>query len=390
MNIDPRLFEFATQTQKEYLQVIDAAGSMRAASRKLGCRFSVVQRAYNAVKRKAVAAGYAPEVGPGMNHPLPSPLSLKGTSTLYDERGSPKLQWVKTKLDNQQAEETLKEYVEWLVKDAKGVIKPTPAPKFCNADLLACYPIGDPHFGMYSWAAETGDDFDADIAEKLTRGAIDRLVNSAPPAETGLIVELGDFFHADNMSNSTPRNNNPLDTDSRWARVMLIGLKAMKYVISRALQKHKKVIVWIQPGNHDPHSSFALAMALHEAFAKEKRVEIDLSPAAFRYFKFGNVLIGCSHGDNVKAQNLAGVMAADRSEDWGKTKFRYWYCGHVHHVEKREFHGVLVEYFRTLAGLDAWAAGMGFRSGRDMNCIVHHKDYGEIERHRCDVAMLKA
>jgi len=32
--------------------------------------------------------------------------------------------------------------------------------------------------------------------------------------------------------------------------------------------------------------------------------------------------------------------------------------------------------------------GHGYRAGRDMRCIVHHKQYGEIERHRCDVAMI--
>jgi hypothetical protein len=54
-----------------------------------------------------------------------------------------------------------------------------------------------------------------------------------------------------------------------------------------------------------------------------------------------------------------------------------------------ELPGVVCEAFRTLAAKDAYAAGHGYRAGRDMRCIVHHKDFGEIERHRCDVAMLE-
>jgi hypothetical protein len=48
----------------------------------------------------------------------------------------------------------------------------------------------------------------------------------------------------------------------------------------------------------------------------------------------------------------------------------------------------VVEAFRTLAARDAWHAGQGYRAGRDMRLLVHHKDFGEVERHRCDIAML--
>ena len=95
-----------------------------------------------------------------------------------------------------------------------------------------------------------------------------------------------------------------------------------------------------------------------------------------------------THGDTIKEQNLIGVMAADRAEQWGLTKHRYWYVGHVHHVNKKEYPGGVVEYFRTLAAGDAWHHGQGYRSGRDMCLIVLHKDHGEVERHRCDIGMI--
>lgn len=384
--MDPKLFEYATKAETKYLKAVEEAGTMRGASRKLLCAFSTVQDAIERVKRKAAVAGYAPEHD--LTHPVPAPYMVKGTSTLYNEEGKVSAQWVKTKLDDAKVQEALQEWVEWLVRDAKGIVKATPTPKHSNADLLTAYVMGDPHFGMYAWAAESGEDFDADIAEKITKAAIDRLVASSPPSDIGLIVELGDFFHADSSANTTPRNNNALDVDTRWARVMQIGLRAMKYVIQRTLDKHAKVVVWIEPGNHDPHSSFALALALSETFSNEPRVLVDLTPAMHRYLRFGNVLIGSTHGDTTPMRTLPGVMAADKPEDWGQTRYRYWYCGHIHHTESKEFPGVSVEYFRTLAPLDAWSASKGFRSGRDMAAIVHHREYGEIERHRCDVAML--
>ena len=48
------------------------------------------------------------------------------------------------------------------------------------------------------------------------------------------------------------------------------------------------------------------------------------------WHRFGKNLIGVTHGDTVKAQQLGPVMACDRPEDWGETAYRFWYTGHVH------------------------------------------------------------
>jgi len=323
-----------------------------------------------------------------MTKQVPDPLVMRGVSTLYGPKGEIKLQWVKSQLDKTLAREAIEEFVSWLVQDAKGLAPISQPPAHANADLLAVYPMGDPHFGMYAWAQETGDDFDVEIAERLTVAAIDRLVSCAPAAETAIIPELGDFFHADNKESRTPQSGNALDTDTRWAKVMQVGLRAMIHVIRRALEKHCKVIVRIVSGNHDPHSSFALALALDAYFHNETRVTVDLNAAPFWYYRFGKVLIGVTHGDTIKPQQLPGIMAFDRPEDWGKTEHRYWYTGHVHHEAVKEYPGVVHETFRTLAARDAWHAGRGYRAGRDMRCLVLHREFGEVERHRCDIGMI--
>lgn len=115
---------------------------------------------------------------------------------------------------------------------------------------------------------------------------------------------------------------------------------------------------------------------------------VDLNPSKFWFHEFGKVLIGATHGDTVKHEALLGVMASDKAEAWGRTKHRYWYTGHVHHQSVREFPGVICESFRTLAAKDAYAAGHGYRAGRDMVCITQHREHGEVERHRVDIGML--
>jgi len=382
--IDPGLKEFATPRQAEYVDAIIAHGTGTKAAKAMGIDKAALNRGIVALKKKAALHGYAPAYD--MHKIVPAPFVVRGTSTLYDDLGNQKLQWVKTRLDDEQVEQAMREFIDSLVEDVRGLAPVQPVPEVAYRDLLAVYPVGDPHFGLYSWRAESGDDFDLSIAEQITTAAIDRLVASAPAAETGLLLILGDMFHTDYNQNRTLRSGNALDVDTRWAKVMQVGLRALVYSVKRLRSKHRQVMVKILKGNHDEHSSFAIALALDAYFSADRAITVDLSPAEHWYYRFGQVLIGATHGDKAKMPELPGIMACDRSDDWGKASHRYWYQGHIHHDEVREFPGCTVEAFRTLAARDAWHSGEGYRAGRDMRCIVHHAIYGEVERHRCDIA----
>jgi hypothetical protein len=386
-SVDPKIKEYATAVQREYIDAVNEHGSVRAAARAKGVNYSSVMNCIMVAEKNAALRGYAP--AHDMHHSVPAPFVVKGVSTLYNAEGQVSAQWVKSKVDDQRALEALKEFVAELVKDAKGLSKVIAPPKLVDEDLLSVYPVGDPHFGMYAWKPETGADFDTEIAERLTFAAVDRLVSSAPNAHTAVLASLGDLMHADNSKNATPQSGNVLDVDSRHKRVILIACRAMKRCIYRLLEKNKVVHVRFVDGNHDPTASFAIAMALSEHFCNNERVVIDLDPSHFWYFRFGKVLLGFTHGDKAKAKDLLGVMAYDRPEDWGQTKFRHFYHGHLHQHGTMELPGMQVEWFRTLAPADAWAAGEGYRSGRDMWRIDMHKQFGEIGRQRVDVVMLE-
>lgn len=388
--IDPALYEYATTRQREVLEAVNAHGSMRAASKSLGVHNTVAMQTLRAVERKAAIHGYSPQhdlsrkVAPGF--------VAKGHSTLY-RRGEaePVLQWVKTREDDEARERVIREAVAALCEDVRGLAKPIKPPKHALSDVMCVYPMGDPHFGMYAWAKEAGEDFDLDIARRLTMGAVDRLLEAAPAAHTALLLPLGDVFHMDDQTNTTPAHKHQLDADGRYVKVLQVGIQTYRHCVIRALEKHQKVIVrFVAGANHDPHAIWALAFSISAYFDNEPRVEVDLSPAVHWYHRFGAVLIGATHGDKTKHAQLLGVMAADRPQDWGATKHRYFYTGHIHSSTVTELPGLLCESFRTLAARDAYAQGYGYRAGRDMRCIVLHKDHGEIERHRCDVGMIEA
>jgi hypothetical protein len=342
----------------------------------------------NSAARRAAKHGVAP--GQDLNHPTPSGFEVKGVSTLYNaETGEAKLQWVKTQQEKEQLLKLALEQVEAIFSDKSIKVPKIGAPtKKLDEDLLIAYPMGDPHIGMYAWGEESGDDFDVEIAERNLVEATTRLVECSPPAKEGLIVNVGDFYHSDSQANRTARSGNPLDVDTRWAKVLRVGVRAMRSCIEAAMRKHETVYVINEIGNHDDHTAQVLTMALDMAYENNPRVIFDNSPARFHYHRHGKVLIGVTHGDNVKPEKLGEIMATDQAQEWGESVYRYWYTGHIHTRKVFELPGCVVESFRTLAAKDAWTAGAGYRSGRDMYAIALDKEHGEVERHRVDIKML--
>lgn len=356
--------------------------SCRATARELGMDSSSL----SARIRRLVLRGYSPK----HNHVkmVPEGYLVKGVSTYYDEEGKVRGQWVKSTLDNEKRETIMREALAAMV-DSLPALPARQLKGDWNKDLLAVYPIGDPHVGMMAWAEETGDNWDLAIAESMHCRAIDTLVAAAPNTEKAIIINLGDLLHFDSMEAKTPRSGHMLDADGRYAKVIRIAVKMMRQCIESALKKHKEVHVISAIGNHDETGALWLALMLENIYRDEPRVTVDTSPSVFNYYRFGKTLLGVHHGHTCKPDKLPGVMAADRAEDWGKSKHRYWLMGHIHHESKKEYPGCSVESFGTLAGKDAYAANGGWRSERTMQMVVFHKEHGEVGRSRVVADMFK-
>lgn len=386
--VDPHLFEHCTVRQLEVLEAINKAGSQRAAAELLGIVQSAVSQTLTAVKVKAaMTTGF--EQGKRPAALLPGQV-VKGHSQYIDKNGKLGGYWVKGKLDQEAYEKQVRATVKALTADLTGLAPLTPPPAAIHEDLLSVYPMGDPHFGMYAWAKEAGANFDLDIARTLTLGAVDRLVSVGPASHTAILLPLGDVFHMNDKTNQTPAHRHVLDADGRFPKVVQVGIQTYKHAVLRMLQKHANVVVRFVKGNHDPDAIWALAYAVAEFFSNEPRVSVDVSPAVHWFYRFDKVLIGATHGDETKHAQLLGVMATDRAKDWGETVHRYFYTGHVHNQVVTELPGLVCESFRTLAARDAYATGHGYRAGRDMRLIVHHREDGEVERYRCDAARVLA
>lgn len=381
-----KIAELATGRQLEYYKALCETGTLAKVAKAFGVSNASVQKSMSYLKKKAAASGLID------NHTMDAGAApgykIKGTSTLYDDAGNPKLVWVKTNEVMSSLEDKVNELLNILRDQVPVRDYCIEEPAVCMEDLMSVYPMGDPHLGMYAWAEESGENFDCDVCEQQIIQAVDRLVDTQPASCTGRIHNLGDFFHSDTEDAVTRRSGNHLDVDGRWGRVLRIGVRMMTHCIDRCLEKHQRVEVVNVCGNHDDQTSYCLSIILAEHYHDEPRVFIDTTYSKFHYKEFGKVLIGCNHG-MTKPQALQEVMACDQAEAWGRTKFRYWHVGHIHHMQVKEVGGVVVEAFRSLKAKDAHEAGAGYRAGRDMHAILFHREWGLIERHVVCAAMLK-
>lgn len=370
----------AKYTDDELLAALKEGGSKRAAARLLGVNSSSVMRKVDLL----VSRGWSPEHG--WTHTVPQGYRVKGVSTLYGADGVAKAQWVKSQVDPEAMREALEAGYQAMLSDLPR-LPPRPAKGKWDGALLTAYPIGDPHVGMRAWAQECGQDWDLAIAERVHCQAMRALVDASPATESALIVNLGDLLHYDSMAPVTPRSGHLLDADGRYAKVVTVAVRMMRQMIESALEKHRFVHVINAPGNHDETGALWMSIALSNIYEREPRVSIDTNPSVFAYHRWGKCLIGVHHGHTCKPDKLPGVMAADRAKDWGETEHRYWLMGHIHHASMKEYPGVSVESFNTLASRDAYATAGGWRSRESMQAIYLHKEHGEVGRAKVCPAM---
>lgn len=314
---------------------------------------------------------------------LPEGHVVKGVSALVDANGNTVQQWIKTKVDSVVPDLTAALKVAF--EQYEGAAPLIAAPQVTDAELLSVYPIADQHVGLLAWGEETGEDYDLKIGVQRLRQSMAELVTQAKPSRNAVILNLGDWQHTDDAKNMTPRSGAILDVDSRYFKILTAGVQLMMDCIDLALSKHEHVLVRNLPGNHDPHASIALTVALSAFYAKNSRVTIDDDPGDLFFFRFGRTLIGATHGHKMKPDRMAMTLASRCREDWGATDYHWFLFGHIHHETAKEVGGVRCESFQTLAANDAHHASSGYNAGKSLQCVTLHRQMGEVGRHRVNI-----
>ena len=374
----------------------EQTGSISATARELGIQRVTVRNRLQYAKTQGIATpeqqiatlhGVNPEFD--LTHAVPAPLVLKGTSTLYGADGQPKLQWVKTRLDQDQVEVAMRAAIEAMAESIPRV-EPTAGPGKTIASLCNLYTLTDTHVGMRAWKPETGADWDLHIAEDVLCSAFDHLILNSPKAKVGIVNQGGDALHFDSLSAITPMHGHLLDADGRYSKVVKTAVRIFRHVVSRALEHHEHVIVIHQEGNHDMASSVWLRHLFGLLYENEPRVTVIDSETPYVIHEHGKTMLAFHHGHMAKNGSLPLLFAAQFPEVWGRTTKRYCHVGHRHHVEEKEHSGMKVVQHATIAARDAYAARGGWIAERQVTAVTYHAEYGQVATSTVTPEMLDA
>lgn len=249
-----------------------------------------------------------------------------------------------------------------------------------NQQHLLVVDPADLHIGKLCDSYETGEDYNSQIAVQRAREGVEGIIEKAKGFKIDKILFIAgnDILHVDTPK-STTTSGTTVDSDGMWYRGFLIAKELYVELLNRLLEVADVHFLY-NPSNHDYQSGFFLADVISTYFKDCKNMTFDTSIAHRKYYKYGNNLIGSSHGDGAKQADLPLLMA-DESKYWSECKHRYIYGHHVHHKISKDYIGATFETLRSPSGTDSWHSRNGYTGvPKAIEGFIHHVDFGQVAR----------
>lgn len=236
--------------------------------------------------------------------------------------------------------------------------------------------IFDLHLGKLAWGGETGENYDTKIARERFLYSIETLLKRASGFEySRILFPVGsDFLNSDTIFNTTTKGTHQ-DEDLRWKKTFKLATELLVDGINLMKLKGVPIDVIIVPGNHDFERNYYVGSVLEAWFKDDVMVNVDNSAPVRKFYKFGKVLLGFTHGSEEKESSLPLIMATDfqSKKYWSETVFHEWHLGHQHRKKTLKFNvidnknrvlsedlGVTVRYLSSLTGTEEWHYQKGY------------------------------
>ena len=203
-----------------------------------------------------------------------------------------------------------------------------------DGKLLVLDPA-DVHIGKLCVEEETGVRYDTVVAEhRLVEGCRLLIEGGIRNGCSSVLLVIGnDIAHID-KPNKTTTAGTPQDVDGSIFSIHRAAQAAYVRVITMALEQNLSVHVMFNPSNHDWVLGFTIAQFMKAWFHNHPNVNISdyaVSERHRKYFRFGNNLIGLTHGDGAKEADLAQIMMVEARPHIAESVHLYWYVHHYHH-----------------------------------------------------------
>jgi hypothetical protein len=238
----------------------------------------------------------------------------------------------------------------------------------------------DLHLGRLVDEQSAGETSSPDLFVDRTHKAIAELLSIPYKIDRFLFPVGNDLFNSNTSENMTAHGT-PQREDPRWQRTYKLA-KSLIIQTIETMTQIAPVDVVIVKGNHDEERIFYFGDMLVSQFHNNKNVKIDAGQLGRKYYPYGNVLIGLTHGYYDKDIKLDSRMAQERPDLWARSIFREWHLGHLHHkkdtiIKTDELeNGVMVRIFRSLASPSEWEYDKGFGSQKAAEGFLWHKERG--------------
>lgn len=281
-----------------------------------------------------------------------------------------------------------REAIRVMVEDSKKHVPFVPRKvKPIKDGLIYEVDFPDLHFGKLTWDKESGDDYDIDIARDLLREAVSVLVSRVGGQRISrILLPFGnDFFNVDNMLEETTHGTRQQE-DTRWQKTFRAGRQLATEIID-GLASIAPVDVVVVPGNHDEERVFYLGDSLESFYHRNKNVNIDNTPPKRKYYTFGKVMIGLTHGYHEKLDKLPFIMPIERPAEWATSVHREWHLGDKHHrkdllYRTEDINGVTIRLLRSLSATDTWHFDKGYVGApRGAEAFLWHPNDGLIAQY---------
>ena len=249
------------------------------------------------------------------------------------------------------------------------------------SDIMYELAMFDAHHGAKGWGPETGEHYDLPISVQRNQDAYTYLISQAPEGTGRILFIVGqDLFHFDTLiqgKGGATAKGTPQDVDTRWQKLFVAVSRMLVTMIQDAANRHGRVDVIVQPGNHDTQTTFYCGEFLDAWFQSDDRVRVDNTPKPRKYVKHGEVTLGFTHGDREKAKDLYGLMTEEVGE---VTRWREWHRGHLHQEECSEDGTMRIRTIPALSGKESWHNEQGYRGLPGARGFVWHRRDGLLRQ----------
>lgn len=258
-------------------------------------------------------------------------------------------------------EDTKKLYLELIEKHTPPTVKKY---EVKTSGRMLEIPLVDLHIGKFSTSDYVGEgnDYNLDIAKECFNKVIDSIIAELEYRKQDIkkiLFPIGnDLLHFDAVgattTSGTPQDTN-MNHENMFKETVLLLISGIEK-LSKAFKCEIKV--FNVNGNHDFMSSYHALMSLWCYFHSNENVEVDLGMSPRHYERFGNCLIGFSHGDK-EGKRIQGIMQTE-SKDWSECTYKEFHLGHLHSEQVVELNGLKVRNLPSVTATDKWHHNSGY------------------------------